>query len=586
MLDFITNDMELENDIKMRIQQWLGDDYDQVTKREINELLHDRDIKSLNEAFYCDLEFGTGGIRGIMGVGTNRMNRYTVGIATQGLANFLKKHYLNEKLKVAISFDNRNNSTLFADVCTDVLTANGIQVYRFQRLRPTPMLSFAVRELDCHSGIMLTASHNPKDYNGYKVYGRDGGQLVAPFDEEVIRQVRGISDIKQVNFNGDSSLLTLIGEDMDRKYMEKIRKFSVHPKLGSSKNDLSIVYTSLHGTGITMVPDVLSDWGFGQVFVEAQQAVTDGNFPTVESPNPEERAAFKLGLSLAETVKADIVLATDPDCDRVGLAVRSSKGEYELLNGNQIASLLVYYVLSGADERDLLNGNQFVVKTIVTTSLISSIAKSFGVKEYDVLTGFKYIAEKMTQLEGKETFLVGGEESYGYLIGDHVRDKDAIISAVIIAEMASYYKSQGKTLIDMIHFLYEMYGSYKEKLVSITKEGKIGEEEIIRFMSRLRERPLRYLGGIQVAEIKDYQASATIDLLKNKAEVIALPKANVLQFITVDGDIVSVRPSGTEPKIKFYCSSKLKQKDIAGEVDDLLEEKIKMIMKDLISLMD
>jgi len=578
--------MELENDLKARIQQWLGDGYDDETKREIGALINQKDYVALTDAFYCDLEFGTGGIRGIMGVGTNRMNRYTVGVATQGLANFLINHYRNEQVKVAIAFDNRNNSNFFAAVCADVLTASGIQVYLYEHLRPTPMLSFAVRELDCHAGIMVTASHNPKEYNGYKVYGRDGGQLVSPLDDQVIQEVRNIRDISQVDFNGNPDLLTLIDENMDTRYRERIKRFAVYPEIGKQKDDLSIVYTSLHGTGITMVPDVLSDWGFGQVYVEALQAVTDGNFSTIESPNPEEREAFKIGLSLAETVNADIVLATDPDCDRVGVAVKSSKGEYVLLNGNQIGSLLVFYVLSGAKEKGLLNGRQFVAKTIVTTGLISEIARSFEVKEYEVLTGFKYIGEIITQLEGKETFLVGGEESYGYLIGDVVRDKDAIISAAIIAEMAAYYKARGQTLLDTLQSLYAIYGYYKEELVSITKKGKSGTEEILTFMARLRERPLRYLGGVRIVEIRDYQSSVSIDLLKAGIREIKLPKSNVLQFVSVEGDIITVRPSGTEPKIKFYCSSTSGQKESCEVIDDLLAEKIRMMVGDLVKLMD
>lgn len=578
--------MELENDLKARIQQWLGDGYDDETKREIRALIDQKDNVALTDAFYCDLEFGTGGIRGIMGVGTNRMNRYTVGVATQGLANFLINHYRNEQVKVAIAFDNRNNSNFFAAVCADVLTASGIQVYLYEYLRPTPMLSFAVRELDCHAGIMVTASHNPKEYNGYKVYGRDGGQLVSPLDGQVIQEVRNIRDIGQVDFNGNPDLLTLIDENMDTRYRERIKRFAVYPEIGKQKYDLSIVYTSLHGTGITMVPDVLSDWGFGQVYVEALQAVTDGNFSTIESPNPEEREAFKIGLSLAETINADIVLATDPDCDRVGVAVKSSKGGYVLLNGNQIGSLLVFYVLSGAMEKGHLDGRQFVAKTIVTTGLISEIARSFGVKEYEVLTGFKYIGEIITQLEGKETFLVGGEESYGYLIGDVVRDKDAIISAAIIAEMAAYYKARGQTLLDTLQSLYAIYGYYKEELLSITKKGKSGMEEILTFMARLRERPLRYLGGVRIAEIRDYQSSVSIDLLKDGVREIKLPKSNVLQFVSVEGDIITVRPSGTEPKIKFYCSSRSSQKENYEVIEDLLAEKVNMIVGDLIKLMD
>ncbi|KKX49789.1 phospho-sugar mutase [Sphingobacterium sp. IITKGP-BTPF85] len=572
---------QLEKELDKRVQSWLQSNFDSDTKKEINDMLESGRFTELTDAFYRDLDFGTGGLRGVVGVGTNRMNRYTVGIATQGFANYLNKKYKGQPVKIAIAYDNRNSSKHLSNVCTDVLTANGIEVFIYEELRPTPVLSFAVRELGCQGGIMLTASHNPKEYNGYKVYGSDGGQLVYPADVEVIKEVREIATIDQVNFASNTDLITYLDHELDEIYFNKIKPFSIRADIDKAKEDLHIVFSPLHGTGITMVPEVLSRWGFKNVHVVPSQATPDGNFPTVEYPNPEEPEAFEQSLALANEVKADIAMATDPDCDRVGVAVRKADGNYELLNGNQLGSLLVHYVLQGLKDSGRLDETGFVVKTIVTTGLISDIARSFDIACYDVLTGFKYIGEKITQLENQNTFLVGGEESYGYLIGDLVRDKDAIISCVIVAEMAAWYKSQGLTLLDALSSLYEKYGHYREQLISVTKKGKEGLEEIAKLMDNLRQSPPTHLAGIRVAAIKDYEISQSFDLINGSKTAIELPKSNVLQFITEANDVVSVRPSGTEPKIKFYCSAKHISNNGTEEPSKILTLKIQSLLDDI-----
>lgn len=572
---------QLEKELDKRVQSWLLGNYDDETKQEISEMLESCRFTELTDAFYRDLDFGTGGLRGVVGVGTNRMNRYTVGIATQGFANYLNKKYKGQSVKIAIAYDNRNSSKHLSNVCADVLTANGIKVFIYEELRPTPVLSFAVRELGCQGGIMLTASHNPKEYNGYKVYGNDGGQLVYPADVEVIQEVRAISTIDQVKFTSNPELITYVGSELDEIYFKKIQALSIRTDLGTAKNDLSIVFSPLHGTGITMVPEALSRWGFTNVHIVSSQEKPDGNFPTVAYPNPEEQEAFEQSLALANEVKADIAMATDPDCDRVGVAVRNANGAYELLNGNQLGCLLVYYVLKGLKDKNSLNEKGFVVKTIVTTDLIREIADSFGMECYNVLTGFKYIGEKITQLENQKTFLVGGEESYGYLVGDLVRDKDAIISCTIIAEMTAWYKSQGLTLLDALSSLYGKFGYYKEHLISVTKKGKEGLEEIAKLMDSLRQSPPTHLAGIKIANIKDYETSVSLDLISGNETVIELPKSNVLQFITEAGDVISVRPSGTEPKIKFYCSAKYISTDSTENATQILEQKIQSLLDDI-----
>ncbi len=562
------------------IDAWLNGNYDEDVKKEIKRM-QKQDPDALSDAFYRTLEFGTGGLRGILGVGTNRMNKYTVGFATQGLANYLIKCF-KENIKVAISFDSRNFSTEFAQIAANILAANEIQVYLFDSLRPTPELSFAVRHLQCNAGIMITASHNPKEYNGYKVYWNDGGQLVPPHDKNVINEVNKIKEVDQVKWEGRPDLIRSIGKDIDNVYLTMIRRLSLHPEAVAAAKKFSIVYTPLHGTGISVVPQALADFGFKNVHIVEEQAVTDGNFPTVKSPNPEEHAALELAIQKAKKVKADIVLATDPDADRVGIAVRREDGEYQLFNGNQTATLLFHYMLSQTNIN--LDNNLFVVKTIVTTDLIDEIASDYNVECFNVLTGFKYIAEKIREYEGKKQFLVGGEESYGYLVGDFVRDKDAVSACCLIAEMAAYYKIEfKKSLIDQLGDLYHQYQYYKEDMVSLTEPGEAGMQAIQKRMSDLREEYPRELGGQLVVRVHDYKTQHTCNMLSTTDDRIELPVSNVLQFLTADGSKVTVRPSGTEPKIKFYFSvcEAMEPEQSLEEVDNILKERIALLKKDL-----
>ncbi|MFC6099802.1 phospho-sugar mutase [Olivibacter domesticus] len=573
----------LESSINQKIEQWLNGNYNDETKKSIQELIDKNNLEELNDAFYKDLSFGTGGLRGLMGVGTNRMNIYTIGKATQGLANYLKKTYSNQSIKVAVSFDSRNSSPLFAQTVADVFSANDIYVYLFNELRPTPELSFAIRKLGCQSGVMITASHNPKEYNGYKAYWNDGGQLIAPHDNNVIQEVNALS-INEVKFDKNDALIKKIDDEIDQLYFKELVDLSLHPDAVSQQQNLKIVYSPIHGTGITAVPKVLSLWGFTNVHVVASQATPDGNFPTVIYPNPEEEEAMSKGLEEAVALDADLLLATDPDADRVGVAVKNHEGAFQLLNGNQIGSLLVDYVLKIKSEKNQLQENDFTCKTIVTTNLIQEISSSYNIKCYEVLTGFKYIGELMTDLLGKENFLVGGEESYGYLVGDLVRDKDAIVSCAFIAEMTAYYKSQGQSLYEALTSLYLNHGFYREKLISLTKKGKSGAEEIKAMMDRLRTSPPKTLGGNPVALVKDYENSVSIDQLSGAKETINLPKSDVLQFITSDGSVVSARPSGTEPKIKFYCSARLPLDSPTNYklIEENLERKIEEMMSDIL----
>ena len=566
---------------QQHIDAWLTGNYDQETKKEIKRMQKE-DPAALSDAFYRTLEFGTGGLRGILGIGTNRMNKYTVGFATQGLANYLMKCF-RDNIKVAISFDSRNFSTEFAQISANILAANGIQVYLFDSLRPTPELSFAVRHLQCNAGIMITASHNPKEYNGYKVYWEDGGQLVPPHDKNVIAEVNKIKEVDQVKWDGRPDLIRTIGKDIDNVYLTMIRRLSLHPEAVAEAKKFSIVYTPLHGTGISVVPQALSDFGFQNVNIVEEQAVTDGNFPTVKSPNPEEHAALEMAIKKAKKVKADIVLATDPDADRVGIAVRREDGDYQLFNGNQTATLLFHYMLSQTNI-DQLNNDLFVVKTIVTTDLIDQIATDYNVECYNVLTGFKYIAEKIRQFEGEKHFLVGGEESYGYLVGDFVRDKDAVSACCLIAEMAAYYKTvHNRSLIDQLEELYREYQYFKEDMVSLTEPGEAGMQAIQKRMSDLREDFPRQLGGQNVIKVHDYKTQHTCNMMSTTDDRIELPVSNVLQFITADGSKVTVRPSGTEPKIKFYFSvcEDLEPEQTLQEVDDILKGRIAKLKKDL-----
>ena len=574
---------ELEPSVLEKVNTWLNGNYDAVTKGLIRQLLNERANTELTDSFYRDLEFGTGGLRGIMGPGSNRINKYTIGSATQGLSNYLKNKYPDERIKVAVAHDSRNNSDVFARITAEVFAANGIHVYFFKELRPTPLLSFAIRQLGCRSGVMLTASHNPKEYNGYKAYGADGGQFTAPDDKRVMDEVSRITDIDQVNFNAAEDNIEMIGEEMDELYLDKIAGLSVSPEAIQRQSDLKIVYSPIHGTGITLVPQALKRFGFTNVTLVEEQITPDGNFPTVVYPNPEEKEALSLALAKAREIDADLVLATDPDADRVGIAIKNNEGEFILLNGNQTGSLLINYMLTAWEQKGKLTGNEYIVSTIVTTNLIDEIAKAKNVKCLNTLTGFKWIGAIMTQLEGKETFIAGGEESYGYLVGDLVRDKDAVVASAFIAEMTAFYKDQGSSLYDAMLDMYKEYGFYKEKLVSITKTGKSGAEEIKAMMERFRNNPPKTLGGSIVISLKDYERRTESDPVGGTSKDLDYPKSDVLQFITEDGSIISARPSGTEPKIKFYCSVKgsLPAKDGFADADKQLDDKVKAIMDDL-----
>ncbi|SKB42851.1 phospho-sugar mutase [Daejeonella lutea] len=573
----------LEPSVSNRINQWLEGSYDADTKSSIQNLLENQSHTELTDSFYRDLEFGTGGLRGTMGPGTNRVNKYTIGSATQGLCNYLLKKYPGEKIKVAVAHDSRNLSDFLANVTAEVFSANGIHVYFFKELRPTPELSFAIRHLGCRSGVMITASHNPKEYNGYKAYGADGGQFTSPDDRMVMDEVAAVGSIDNVKFNRIDSNIELIGEEIDQLYLDKITELSVSPDAIKRQNDLKIVYSPIHGTGITLVPKALKQFGFTSVTIVDEQATPDGNFPTVVYPNPEEKEALTLALAKAAEIDADLVLATDPDADRVGIAVKNDDGEFILLNGNQTGSLLINYMLSAWEDQGKLTGNEYIVSTIVTTPLIIDIAKAKNVDFYETLTGFKWIGAVMTKLEGQKTFIAGGEESYGYLVGDLVRDKDAVISCAFIAEMTAYYKDKGSSLYQAMLDMYQKYGFYKEKLVSITKKGKTGAEEIKAMMERFRTNTPQSLGGSKVATLKDYELGKVTDVVSGTSQKLDYPKSDVLQFITEDGCIISARPSGTEPKIKFYCSVKtdLKSKSEFEAKSREQDDKIEKIMADL-----
>ena len=540
-------------EILAKAKSWLSDQYDEETRKQVQNLI-DNDPNELTESFYRILEFGTGGLRGIMGVGTNRMNIYTVAMATQGLANYIKMKFADMKQpQIAIAYDCRNNSKDFAQITADVMTANGIKVFLFSALRPTPELSFAIRELKCQSGIVVTASHNPKEYNGYKVYWEDGGQIVAPHDKNIIAEVQKITDISMVKRKRNAKLIEMLDDSFDEIYLDKVMSLSLSPKLIKKHKNLSFVYTPIHGTGGQVMPKLFAKAGFKNFYPVEEQMVTDGNFPTVVSPNPEEKAAMNMAIEKARAMKADVVLATDPDADRVGLAVKDDNGEFILLNGNQTASILTYYILTRWEELGKLTGKEFIVKTIVTSDLLLKIADKFNVKTYDVLTGFKYIADKILN-KPEEQFICGGEESYGFLVGDFVRDKDAIITCFMLAEATSWAAEQGKTLYQILKDIYKEFGVYREKLISLTKKGISGNEEIKQMMLNFRQNPPKNLLGSRITEIRDYKLGISKDIIFGVDTVINLPKSDVLQFFTEDGIKVSVRPSGTEPKIKFYFS--------------------------------
>ena len=574
----------LIEDVKKKAQVWLDGNYDEATKDAVRAMLENSDSTDLVESFYKDLEFGTGGLRGIMGVGTNRMNIYTVGSATQGLSNYLKKEFAGQQISVVVGHDSRNNSRLFAESAADIFSANGIKVYLFEALRPTPEISFAIRHLGCQSGIVITASHNPKEYNGYKAYWSDGAQVIAPHDHNIINEVNKIKSVDDIKFEGNKELIQIIGEDVDSVYLEEISKLTLFPESIKRNKDMKIVYTPIHGTGITVIPRALKMYGFENIIDVPEQNVISGDFPTVISPNPEEPAALQMAVDKAKEVGADIVMASDPDADRVGIAVKNDKGEWILVNGNQTAMMLVYYLVKRWSELGKITGKEYLVKTIVTTELIATMAKKFKVPYFDCYTGFKWIAAIIREQEGKMQYIGGGEESYGFLCQDFVRDKDAVSACTMIAEVAAWAKDNGKTVYELIQDIYLEFGFSKEKGISVVKKGKSGAEEIKQMMSGFRVAPPKELAGSQVVVIKDYSTLRMIDVLAGKTESLEMPESsNVLQYFTADGTKVSVRPSGTEPKIKFYIEVKLPiaSREDYDKVNAAAEEKVLAVKKSL-----
>lgn len=568
--------------IQQKIDSWLNGGVDSATQDEIRKLQKENP-KELADAFYRNLEFGTGGLRGIMGTGTNRMNKYTVGMATQGYANYLKQSFPGQQVKVAIAHDSRNNSRFFAETTANVFAANDIKVFLFEALRPTPELSFAIRHLGCQGGVVCTASHNPKEYNGYKAYWDDGAQLVPPHDKNVIKEVEKIGSVSEVKWSGGEKNITIIGKDIDEEYIKMVKGLSVYPDVIAKQKDLRIVYTPIHGTGIMMVPEVLKRFGFTNVNIVEEQSKPDGNFPTVVYPNPEEKETMSIGLKKAKELNADILLGTDPDADRVGIGVKDNHDEWVLMNGNQTAVLAFNYMIEARKTKGIAQPNDMVISTIVTTGMINRIAEKNGVACYNVLTGFKWISEMIRQKEGKENYVIGGEESFGLMIGDKIRDKDAVSAVALLCEMAAYEKEKGRTLFDKMLSLYVEYGFYKEDLISITKKGMDGQEQIAAMMEAYRSNPPKTINGSDVAQLLDYQLQKGKDLKSGKEWAIQLPKSNVLQFILADESIISARPSGTEPKIKFYFSVNTKL-DNTGDFDKVnkqMDEKIKAIIKDM-----
>ncbi len=569
----------MDHSIQDKVSVWLSGNYDEATKNAIKGLQPDE----LADSFYRNLEFGTGGLRGIMGVGTNRMNKYTVGMATQGFANYLKKTYGTKPVSVVIGHDSRNNSRFFAETTAGVFAANGIKVYLFEALRPTPELSYAIRHLGCKAGVVCTASHNPKEYNGYKAYWNDGGQLVPPHDKNVIGEVESITSVDEVNWFGGEANITLIGRAMDEAYINMVKRLSVYPEVIQAQHDLSIVYTPIHGTGITLVPEVLSRFGFTNVHIVEAQATPDGNFPTVGYPNPEESETMAMGLAMAKSLNADILLGTDPDADRVGIGVKNHKGEWVLMNGNQTAVLAFAYLIEARKAKGIAKPNDMVISTIVTTAMINEVAKQNGVACYNVLTGFKWIAELIKEKEAHENYVIGGEESFGLMIGNEIRDKDAVSAVALLCEMAAYEKAKGKSLFDKMIELYMQYGFYYEQLISITKKGMNGQKEIAAMMEGYRTSPPQTIDGSEVVEMLDYDMQTGKNLLSGETWQLQLPKSNVLQFITADGSKISARPSGTEPKIKFYFSvhTTLTSKEAYDSTFAGLDQKIQRIIKDM-----
>ena len=575
----------LLKEVTARAQVWLGEGYDAETRAEVRRLLDNEDKTDLIEAFYKDLEFGTGGLRGIMGVGTNRMNIYTVGAATQGLANYLKKEFASlPQIKVVIGHDCRNNSRQFAEISADIFSANGIKVYLFDALRPTPEMSFAIRELGCQSGIILTASHNPKEYNGYKAYWDDGAQMVSPHDKNTISEVNKIRSVSDINFKGNKALIEIIGDEIDRKFISRIKGLSLNPEIIARHKDLKIVYTPIHGTGVKLVPMALAAYGFTNIIHVPEQDVISGDFPTVKSPNPEEPAALDLAIRKAKEVDADIVMASDPDADRMGIALKNDKGEWILVNGNQNAMLFTNYLISQYKATGRLKGGEYMVKTIVTTELIKKIADRNGIECFDVYTGFKWIAAVIRELEGKRQYIGGGEESYGFLPEDFVRDKDAVSSCALMAEIAAWAKDNGKTMYEMLQDIYVEYGFSKEKGISVVRKGKSGAEEIEAMMKNYRANPITEIAGSKVVLAKDYATLVAQDFTAGEKYTLNMPTtSNVLQYFTEDGTKVSIRPSGTEPKIKFYVevSGELKSRADYDKTVAAAEEKIKAVAASL-----
>jgi len=578
-------EQNLLEEVKSKAQVWLSGDYDADTKAKVSEMLSASDSTELIESFYKDLEFGTGGLRGIMGVGTNRMNIYTVGAATQGLANYLRKNYgKNADIKVVVGHDCRNNSRLFAETTANIFSANGIKVYLFESLRPTPEISFAIRHLGCQSGVVVTASHNPKEYNGYKAYWEDGAQVIPPHDTGIISEVNKIKNIKDVKFVGNPELIETIGENVDSVFLDKIKALSLSPDVVKRQKNLKIVYTPIHGTGITLIPRALKMFGFENIIDVDAQNVISGDFPTVLSPNPEEPAALKLAVEKAQEVDADIVMASDPDADRMGIAVKNDKGEWILVNGNQTAQMFVYYLIRRNKELGLIKGNEYIVKTIVTTEQIAAMAKSYNVPYFDVYTGFKWIAAIMREQEGKKRYIGGGEESYGFLVEDFVRDKDAVSACVIMAEIAAWAKDNGKSVYELLQDIYLEFGFSKEKGISVVKKGKDGAEAIKKMMSDFRSTPPVEIAGSKVVTIKDYASLRCIDVISGTASQMEMPEtANVLQYFTEDGTKISVRPSGTEPKIKFYIEVRLPLSSRADfdKVNAAAEDKVNAVKASL-----
>lgn len=572
----------METAIQEKVSIWLGEEFDQATREEIKRL-QETNPQELADAFYKSLEFGTGGLRGLMGVGTNRMNKYTVGMATQGYANYLKQSFPNEQVKVAIAHDSRNNSRFFAETVANVFGANGIKVFLFESLRPTPELSFSIRHLGCQGGVVCTASHNPKEYNGYKAYWNDGGQLVPPHDKNVIREVEKIGSVSEVKWSGGEGNISLVGKEIDEAYIAMVKSLSVYPDVIAKQHDLKIVYTPIHGTGIKLVPTVLKEFGFTNVHIVEGQMEPDGNFPTVVYPNPEESEAMSMGLKMAQSLDADILLGTDPDADRVGIGIKDNKGNWVLMNGNQTAVLAFNYMIEARKAKGIAQANDMVIKTIVTTEMINRIAEKNQIACYDVLTGFKWIAELIKEKEGKENYVIGGEESFGLMIGDQLRDKDAVSAVALLCEMAAYEKSKGRSLFQKLLDLYVEYGFFKEHLISITKKGMDGQQQIANMMERFRNNPPALLGGSPVVQLLDYELRKGKNLQTGESWEITLPKSNVLQFILEDGSKISARPSGTEPKIKFYFSVNGSLASAAGyeAVNTQLGDKISKIIEDL-----